>query len=224
MAYWGRPPRLRVQSRDRWWPFRFSAVLDRERERGCRVVNRDPNRDFNNRTHEPSLRELTAELDGLREWIEARLDGIRELLNERDRLYRERDDSRRTAVDAALTAVKEQTKASFEASEKAIVKAEEAQRAYNLSHNDLSKKLDEQNKATMPRTEAESRFHTLQEKIDEVRNTVAEVRNALASGGGVIVGGKAMKDESRSNIALVVAVGSLLLAIAVAALALLNRP
>ena len=53
----------------------------------------------------------------------------KEIIDERDRLYKERDDSRRTAVDAALTAVKEQTKASFDASEKAIVKAEEAQRS-----------------------------------------------------------------------------------------------
>lgn len=166
-------------------------------------------------SHEPSARELEIEVQGLRAFFEARLNGMRELLDERDRLYRERDDSRRVAVDAALSAQKEQTKASFEASEKAIVKAEEAQKAYNASHNDLARKMDEQNKATMPRTETESRFLGLQEKVDEVRN-------AMASGGGVIAGGKAVKDESRSNVALVVAFVGVLLAIGTAVLSMVT--
>lgn len=127
------------------------------------------------RTHEPSLRELTAELDGLREVLLAKLEAAKEIFNERDKLYKERDESRRTMVDAALVAQKEQTKASFEASEKAIVKAEEAQKSYNQSHNDLVRKMDEQNKATMPRTETESRFRTLEEKINELRTGEARV-------------------------------------------------
>jgi hypothetical protein len=124
---------------------------------------------------------------------------LKATLDERDKLYKERDDSRRTAVDAALTAVKEQTKASFEASEKAIVKAEEAQKAYNTSHNDLARKMDEQSKATMPRSETESRFHSLEEKITEIRTTIG-------TGVGAMVGGKAVKDESRANLALGISV------------------
>lgn len=145
--------------------------------------------DENGRTHEPSLRELTAELDGLRELLLSKLD-------ERDRLYKERDDSRRTAVDAALSAAKEQTKQSFEASEKAIVKAEEAQKSYNQSHNDLARKMDDQNKATMPRTETEERFRTIEEKVNEVRNVVS-------AGTGVITGARTVKDDARANIAIV---------------------
>lgn len=100
------------------------------------------------------------------------IDTLKALLDERDTVYTERDNARRIAVEAALTAVKEQTKASFEASEKAIVKAEEAQKAYNVAHNDLSRKLDEQNKATMPRSETETRFHGLEEKISDLREIV----------------------------------------------------
>lgn len=133
-----------------------------------------------------------------------RLIALRQLVDERDRLYKERDESRRTAVDAALAAVKEQTKSSFEASEKAIVKAEEAQKAYNASHNDLARKMDEQNKATIPRPEAQTRFDALEEKI-------ASIKNTLAASSGVSVGGKALKDESRSNLAIAVSVIVLLI-------------
>jgi ribonuclease D len=129
--------------------------------------------------------------------LEQRLKAIREVIDERDRLYKERDEARRIAVDAALMAVKEQTKASFEASEKAIVKAEDAQRSYNQSHNDLARKMEDQNKATMPRPETEARFHALEEKVNELRT-------AGATGGGVALGGKVVKDESRANLAAVV--------------------
>ena len=162
-----------------------------------------------------STRDLAAELDGLRTLADARFGALRDLVDERDRLYKERDDARRTAVEAALAAVKEQTKASFEASEKAIVKAEEAQKAYNASHNDLARKMDEQGKATMPRTETEGRFHALGEKIDEIRQ-------AIAGGGGVVVGAKTVKDESRANLAILFAFVSLLVGVGGIAVALLR--
>jgi chromosome segregation ATPase len=107
------------------------------------------------------------------------------------------------AVSAALQSVKEQTRSSFEASEKAIVKAEEAQKSYNQTHNDLSRKLDTQNKETMPRPEIEARFASLDEKLSELRNTVS-------AGGGIVQGGKAFKDESRANIAIVISAIGLL--------------
>lgn len=147
------------------------------------------------RTHEPNLRELTAELDGVRALFMEMFKSLHSLIDERDRLYKERDDSRRVSVDAALIAAKEQTAASFVASEKAIVKAEEAQRAYNVQHNDLARKMDEQNKATIPRIEAERRMQDLEKSINDVRNT-------LSAGGGVSEGGRRLKDESRANIAL----------------------
>jgi hypothetical protein len=146
-------------------------------------------------------------IDSIKEHFERRFDALLAVQDERDRLYKERDESRRTAVDAALTAVKEQTKASFDASEKAIVKAEEAQRAYNLSHNDLARKMDEQNKATMPRTETESRFRAIEEKI-------SELREERSGGHGHDQGGKSVKDETRANMALLVSIGAALLLLA----------
>jgi len=155
--------------------------------------------DVGPRTHEPSLREITAELDGFRELVLSKLDAS-------DRLYKERDDSRRTAVEAALKAAEVLTNAAFAASEKAIVKAEEAQRAYNTSHNDLAKKMEDQNKATMPRSETEARFHSLEEKVNDLRTANAAV-------GGHAQGGQAVKDEGRANMAMLIAVAGVLLAL-----------
>lgn len=136
----------------------------------------------------------------------ARFDAQKEIIDERDRLYKERDDARRTAVDAALAAVKEQTKASFDASEKAIVKAEEAQKAYNTSHNDLARKMDDQSKATMPRTETENRFKAMEEKI-------ALLTGSFSMGSGMQTGAQAAKDDHRANLSILISVISVLLAI-----------
>jgi hypothetical protein len=111
-----------------------------------------------NRTHEPSLRELTAELDGLRETGKVKYESVKEILEERHRLYTERLDS-----------VKDNIKAAFNNSEKAFVKAEQNQKDYNIVHNDLSRQLDIQNKATMPRVEVESRFRMIEDRISEIR-------------------------------------------------------
>ena len=103
----------------------------------------------NGRTHEPHLREIVADLDGLRD-----------LMNERDRRYSELRKDDREAVEAA-----------FAASEKAIVKAEQAQTAYNVSHNDLSRKLDDQNKATIPRPEIMALFGAVDQKLESMRTS-----------------------------------------------------
>lgn len=115
-------------------------------------------------------------LVGLKELLHSELAANRDVLDERDKLYKERDDSRRTAVDAALTAVKEQTKASFEASEKAIVKAEEAQKSYNASHNDLSRKMDEQYKAMTPQSEARLKWDNTDKEVGDLRRELTATR------------------------------------------------
>lgn len=154
-------------------------------------------------------------VDTLKEHVDLQMASYRGVIDERDRLYKERDESRRTAVDAALTAVKEQTAAAFISSEKAIVKAEEAQKAYNASHNDLARKMDEQNKATMPRTETEARFRSLEEKI-------SEMRDSLSIGHGSALERRTVIDTSRSNLAFLVSAAGLLVSIAVGGLLLVR--
>jgi hypothetical protein len=86
--------------------------------------------------------------------IETELRSLRDVMLERDRRYDQQFKSGETAVTAALSAQKELTAAAFASSEKAIVKAEEAQRAYNTSHNDLIRKMD----SMIPRAEFDARI------------------------------------------------------------------
>lgn len=158
------------------------------------------------RTHEPSLREVVAELDGLRQ-----------LLDERNKWYGERDKDRQLAVDKALAAVEKQTASAFEAAKEAnsaaivaqkesALKTEESQKQYNVGHNDLIRKMDDQNKATMPRTETESRFKNLEEKL-------ALLTGSFSAGSGAQQGAKSVKDETRSNMALVISVAAVAVAV-----------
>lgn len=119
-------------------------------------------RENGGRTHEPSLRETVAELDGLRDFLLVEIKSVRELVNERHERYKERDADRSKAVEAA-----------FSASEKSNQKTETAQKDYNVQHNDLIKKMDDQNKATIPRTECEARFIGIAEKIGNVHELIA---------------------------------------------------
>lgn len=118
------------------------------------------------RTHEPSLRELTAELDGLRALLDAKLAGFQDLMEERNKWYGERDKDRQTAVEKALTAAKEQTASSFAASKEAITKADTAQHEYNLRSNEFRGQLDDQAKRLIPRIEVEGLMRSLQERQD----------------------------------------------------------
>jgi len=100
----------------------------------------------------------------LREALESKLD-------ERDLRYGERFIANEKAVYAALSSQEKLTGAAFAASEKAISKAESSQISYNLTHNDLTRKMDAQYKDTLQRTEAESKFKAIEEKISDLRES-----------------------------------------------------
>jgi hypothetical protein len=102
--------------------------------------------------------------------LKGKIKALRDVVDERDRLYKERDESRKTAVDAALQAAKEKTSDAFIASEKAIVKAEDAQREYNARSNEFRGQLDDQAKTLLPRNEADARFKAIEASIEAIRN------------------------------------------------------
>jgi hypothetical protein len=155
--------------------------------------------DNNGRTHDPSLRELTADLDGLRALIEAQLSAIHELLEERDKRYTERSEDQKSAITSALAAAKEQTRAAFEASERAITKSEEAQSQYNVRSNEFRDQLRDQATLLMTRTEslamhrsADDKFVAFvvtHEKIHEgLLKEIAGLRESRSASGGVFQG------------------------------------
>jgi len=82
--------------------------------------------------------------DDLKEFFDEKLKSLRELADERDKRYAAESTADKIAVDKALTAVKDATNAAFAASDKAITKAEAAQKVYDIGHNDLIRKGEEQ--------------------------------------------------------------------------------
>jgi Flp pilus assembly protein TadB len=56
-------------------------------------------------SHDPTLREVMARLDGMGSTLSAKFDGLREVIDERDEKYTERDRSNKEAVRTALVSV-----------------------------------------------------------------------------------------------------------------------
>jgi hypothetical protein len=127
----------------------------------------------NGRTHEPSLGELTSELDGLRDLLISKVDSLGKLMEQRHEQYKDWVAAQKDAVTAALNANKESAN-----------KTEAAQTAYNIGHNDLLKKQD----AMIPRHEFDSAKENLQEKFDNLKDSlkaeIASLREARSEGVG----------------------------------------
>jgi ATP-dependent Clp protease ATP-binding subunit ClpA len=109
-------------------------------------------------------------LDTLHEHLVSMIEASDRLMVERDRMYDMRFRTAETAVNAALVAQDKQTSSSFLASEKAVLKAEEAQREYNVRSNEFRGQLDDQAKMLMPRAEVAALLKAMEEKIISVKN------------------------------------------------------
>jgi chromosome segregation ATPase len=97
-------------------------------------------------------------------------------------LMEEQFGAQEKAVQAALAAQKELTASAFAASEKAITKAEEAQKSYNQTHNDLSRKMDEQYKEMMPRSESLARHASNELRYQELKDDFSKLRGEVKDG------------------------------------------
>jgi hypothetical protein len=104
----------------------------------------------NGRTHEPSLRELTAELDGIRGIFDEKIDRVREVADERDRRYEQR-----------FVAMDEKTGLALTSSKEAVNKAEVAQEKRFDNTNEWRAAMQDRDRNQMPRTEIEQRFNAL---------------------------------------------------------------
>jgi hypothetical protein len=142
----------------------------------------------NGRTHEPNLRELTAQIDGLVK-----------LYEERDRRYEERFISQDEKTTLALTASKE-----------AISKAEMATEKRFESVNEFRGAMSDQASLQLPRAEAENRFSAYDNKLDEIKKDVSALREWRSEGGGQVLGRSSEREQSRWIIGLAVTLGAAL--------------
>lgn len=151
-----------------------------------------------NRTHEPNLREVTADLDG-----------VRDVMDERDKRYEQRFRAQEAAVLSALASVerlavthdqahqREHTAnqtaidKSFDTSQRAIDKSEQAQKDRNIQQNEIRGQLDDQNKAfvlnlsgLIPRKEFESAIERTAERFEDLKDEIAGLRESRSEAAG----------------------------------------
>lgn len=100
---------------------------------------------------------------------------LREFLEEKLQHLSTRLDSIDSKYEAALLALEKSIAAAFASSEKAILKAEEAQRAYNAAHNDLLRKQE----AMMPRPEFSLKMEGVDKDIAETRRELNFTREVV---------------------------------------------
>ncbi len=144
----------------------------------------------------------------LREYFSLWLTRLEGFYEERDRRYEDRFKAQETAVAAALAAAEKLTAAAFAASKEAIYKAEQAQTAYNASHNDLTRKMDSQNREMLPRPEADSRFKAQDERIEDIKTEIAKLREYKSEMGGR--GEQRVESRQHSQWGIGIVIGSLL--------------
>lgn len=126
--------------------------------------------------------DIIQRLQDVKELMAAKWSSVKTVMDERHALYQERAQSQKVAVDDALKAQKELTTQAFSASEKAIVKAEDAQKAYNLSHNDLLKKMD----LLVPKAEAQLKWETTDKEVQENRRELGMMREMIPRELGIL--------------------------------------
>jgi chromosome segregation ATPase len=141
-----------------------------------------------------------------------------------ERIVRELDERLTTAVnslkelmEAKLKSIDDATKAAFASSEKAIVKAEDAQKDYNVRTNELRGALSDQALRMMTRVEYEANHAALTEKIEAVhasvdkqysdlKKEIADLRESRSKGGGKEEALQAEHQQSNWRIGLAIGI------------------
>ncbi len=161
----------------------------------------------NGRTHEPSLRELTAELDGARDVFNEKIESLVKVTNERDRRYEDR-----------FRAMDEKTSLALTSSEKAVTKAETATEKRFDSVNEFRNTLKDQASNFMPRPETEAKFKAYDDKFDDMKKDVIALRQEIM---GEIGGLRESRSEAMGSFRAVHLVGALLSGLLGAGIAIL---
>ncbi len=153
----------------------------------------------------------------------AEIKSLRALVDERDRWYSSRDVDRQKAIDAALTASDKLAKSIHDASEKAISVAEGNAEKWRNSANEWRGAMDDRETKFVLKPEFVSENKALHASISAIterwdsdlkgiRLDLQTLNTSLIESKSQAVGVKTSKDDSRSNIALLVSIASLFVA------------
>lgn len=126
---------------------------------------------------EYSLKEVQWRLDDLKELMNEKLEAMQTMVDERDRLYKERSEQNTKFTDLGLQNLSHQMKDQFIASSRAVDKAELAQKEYNIRSNEFRAALDDAQKAMLSRSEAKSEFERTGERFDLMKEEIMSLRD-----------------------------------------------
>lgn len=114
------------------------------------------------------------DLEGTREYFNTKIENVLTLIAGNDANYKTQFANAKESVTVALLAQEKAVGAAFIASEKAIEKAEGAQKDYNNRSNEFRGQLDDQAKTLMPRVETAGLFKNVDEKISTLSSSIDE--------------------------------------------------
>lgn len=117
------------------------------------------------------------------EWVNTR-EYFERLISEKDKFYEMKFRAHDTYYNAKLEAMEKATAAAFISSEKAISKAEDAQKELNIKNNEFRGQLKDQADILMPRLEHQAVVRNLEEKIEGLRRDVSSLREFRSESGG----------------------------------------
>src|ERR1035437_4632366 len=113
-----------------------------------------------------------SDIVSLKEFFAHELEGLRHIIDERDRLYSTQFKASETAVNAALMAQQQAVKDAFLAAEKAIAKSERSQEEYNNRSEEYRSQLNAHTQTLMPRAETLGLFLSVSDKFVFVQTAI----------------------------------------------------
>jgi hypothetical protein len=147
-------------------------------------------------TAPPTIDTVSSRLAELKELMQTKFEATKNIADERDRRYEDR-----------FTAMDEKTSLALTSSEKAVTKAETATEKRFDSVNEFRGSLKDQAATLLPRVEADTRFHTLDSKLEDLKADIANLRESRSGGEG--------KDKAgQHNMATTLSIAALLIALA----------
>ena len=135
----------------------------------------------NGNLRELTLRELTARIDELKDLMNERFSSSEKLIAANDRRYQER-----------FISMDDKTSLALAGSEKAVNKAEAATEKRFDAVNEFRGTLRDQATTLFPRAEAETKFKSLGDKMDDLKNEIASLRESRSQA----TGKEAFQDKS----------------------------
>ncbi len=164
----------------------------------------------NGRTHEPSLRELTADLDGVKQLLIEKINSVITVADERDRRYEDR-----------FKATDEKTSLALAGSEKAVTKAEAATEKRFDAVNEFRGTLSDQAASLLPRAEANANFRAYDEKIEEMKKQISALRETQTKSMGEKDAQVGSRQQTNWGVTLAVTIGLGILAFVVGLVSLI---